>query len=138
MTTMIYLIIFACWVFFIMFVSATEKSLFGVMGEKLTCRLRIKLLDEILHKQVSWFDREDRAPGIITNIISAEITKLNGMTSETLVTIFEVGCIVIIGMTLGSYFCWQAAILSCICSPIMIVGMYKMVTMQFGAKGGRW
>ena len=136
--TMIYLIVFACWVFFIMFVSATEKSLFGVMGEKLTFRLRVSLLEEIMHKQIAWFDREDRAPGIITNIISADIASLNGMTSEVLVTIFEVACIVVIGMIAGSYFCWQAAILSFLLSPILIVGMYKMVTMQFGAKGGKW
>ena len=126
---MIYLIAFACWVLFIMFVCATEKSIFGLMGEKLTFRLRMNLVDEIMHKQISWFDREDRAPGIITNIISADITSLNGMTSEVLVVIFEVACIFIIGMTAGSYFCWQAAILAFLLSPIMIVGMYKMVTM---------
>ena len=136
--TMIYLIIFACWVCFIMVVSATEKSIFGLMGEKLTFTLRLNLLEEIVHKQIAWFDREDRAPGIITNIISADIASLNGMTSEVLVTIFEVACICVIGMTAGSYFCWQAAILSFLLSPIMIIGMYKMVTMQFGAKGGKW
>ena len=136
--TMVYLIIFACWVYTVMIVSAFEKSLFGVMGEKLTLRLRLQLLEEIMHKQISWFDREDRAPGIITNIISADIASLNGMTSEVLVVIFEVACIMVIGMTAGSYFCWQAAILSFVLSPIMIVGMYKMVTMQFGAKGGKW
>lgn len=91
-----------------------------------------------MHKQIAWFDREDRAPGIITNILSADIASLNGMTSEVLVTMFEVACIMAIGMTAGSYFCWQAAILSFLLSPIMIVGMYKMVTMQFGAKGGKW
>ena len=136
--TMYYLIFFACWVFFVMIVLASEKSLFGLMGEKLTFTLRLQLLDEIVHKQIAWFDREDRAPGIITNIISADIASLNGMTSEVLVTIFEVGCIMAIGLTLGSYFCWQAAILSFILSPIMIVGMYKMITMQFGNKGGKW
>ena len=85
-----------------------------------------------MHKQVSWFDREDRAPGIITSVISSDIASLNGMTSEVLVTIFELVAIIIIGMSAGLYFNWKAAIVCLICSPIMIIGMYMMATMQWG------
>mmetsp|Transcript_33800 Transcript_33800/g.44614 ORF Transcript_33800/g.44614 Transcript_33800/m.44614 type:complete len:284 (-) Transcript_33800:1325-2176(-) len=108
------------------------------MGEKLTLHLRMMLIEEILHKQISWFDREDRAPGIITNTISSNIASLNGMTSEVLVTLWELACIMLIGMIGGAIFCWQAAILAFLLSPIMIIGMYMMATMQFGNKGGRW
>ena len=76
------------------------------MGEKLTLTLRIKIIEEILHKQISWFDREDRAPGIITNIIASNIASLNGMTSEVLVTVFEVVCVVVIGMAVSLWMCW--------------------------------
>ena len=82
-----------------------------------------------MHKQVSWFDREDRAPGIITTVISSDITSLNGMTSEVLVTIFEVFCMLILGMVDGLYFCWQAAIVAFLCSPILILGAYMMARM---------
>ena len=132
-----YLCIMAGWVFCLIFIGATEKSLFGIMGEKMTAQLQIKLVEEIMHKQVSWFDREDRAPGIITSVISSDIASLNGMTSEVLVTIFELVAIIIIGMSAGLYFNWKAAIVCLICSPIMIIGMYMMATMQWGQKGGR-
>ena len=59
------------------------------------------------------------------------------MTSEVLVTIFELFAIVTLGLVGGIYFCWQAAILTFVLSPIMVLGMYKMMTMQFGQKGGR-
>jgi len=68
--------------------------------------LRIRIIEEILHKQISWFDREDRAPGILTNIISADISSLNGMTSEVLVTVFELLCVITLGFAGGLYFCW--------------------------------
>ena len=132
-----YLIAQACGVFLILFVNGFERSLFGVMGEKLTLKIRMSLIEEIVHKQISWFDRQDRAPGILTQIISGDIASLNGMTSEVLVTLFELVCVVIIGLVAGIYFCWQATILCFILSPIMIVGMYMMSTMQFGNKGGR-
>ena len=132
-----YLTIQGCWVFTVAVAVSIEKTTFMIMGEKMTLNIRLQLIEEILHKQVSWFDREDRAPGIITNIISSDIANLNGMTSEVLVTLFELCSIVIIGLVGGIYFSWQAAILCFVLSPIMIVGMYKMMTMQFGQKGGR-
>ena len=136
-TAKINLLIQGIWAITITTVIACEKSLFIIMGEKMTLAIRKQLIEEILHKQVSWFDREDRAPGIITNIISSDIASLNGMTSEVLVTLFELCSIIIIGLVGGLYFSWQATILCFVLSPIMIVGMYKMSTMHWGTKGGR-
>lgn len=132
-----YLIIMGAWIWCCFCIMALEKSIFGVMGEKLTLNLRCMLIEEILHKQLSWFDREDRAPGIITNTVSSNIASLNGMTSEVIVTLFELCCIMVIGMTVGIIICWQAALLAFVTSPIMVVGMYMMATMSFGNKGGR-
>ena len=94
------------WVFLLMIVKSSQRALFGSMGEKLTLSLRIKIIEEILHKQVSWFDREDRAPGIITNIIASNIASLNGMTSEVLVTVFEVVAVAAIGLIVSLWLCW--------------------------------
>lgn len=57
---------------------------------------------EMMHKQLGWFDRKDRAPGIIQNIFNADIQSLNGMTSETLVTIFEVLSTSALGFTFAA------------------------------------
>lgn len=125
----LYLCLMAGWILVLIGITGSEKSLFSVMGEKLTKEIRINLIEEILHKQISWFDREDRAPGIITSVISSDIAALNGMTSEVLVTIFKLVAIVILGMSAGIYFSWKAAIVCLVCSPILIVGMYMMATM---------
>ena len=133
----LYLLLEFAWVCMIVVVAGSVKALFGYMGEKLTYLLRITIIEEILHKQISWFDRQDRAPGILTNIISAEIAQLNGMTSEVIVNFFELSCIIVLGLAGGLYFSWQSALVCFVCSPIMVVGMYMMSTMQFGNKGGR-
>lgn len=46
----LYLSLMAAWVFLLIGISGGEKSLFGVMGEKLTKELRINLIEEIMHK----------------------------------------------------------------------------------------
>ena len=90
-----------------MLIAGFERSIFGVMGERLSYVIRTDLLKGIIYKQVSWFDREDRAPGILTNIMSENITDLNGMTTELLVTVVEVIFSVIFAMTVGFIVCWQ-------------------------------
>ena len=100
------IIFMVCWVMYIALVHFALKTLFGMMGEKLTMHLRVSLIEEIIYKQVSWFDREDRAPGIITSIIASNIAELNGLTSETIVSIFEVFAIVILGLIGGTIVCW--------------------------------
>lgn len=37
----------------------------------------------MLHKEISWFDTKNRAPGILTNILTQEIGQLNGLTAES-------------------------------------------------------
>ena len=59
------------------------------------------------------------------------------MTSEVIVTIFELIVTISFGMIIAFIICWQAAIMCIICSPIMIFGMYMTATMVHGTKGGR-
>jgi len=128
------LILMWFWMVIVVFMGIAEKIVFGIMGEKLTLKLRVSLIEEIMHKQVSWFDREDRAPGIITSVISSDITSLNGMTTEVLVSLFEMFATTSIAIIGGFYFCWQAAIMATILSPIMVLGVYLMSKMQWGKR----
>ena len=132
-----YILFLGCWIFVQVLVKGIEKSIFSAMGEKMTLLIRLSLIEEIMHKQISWFDREDRAPGIITKTISGDIALLNGMTAEMLVTLFELAFVMALGMIGGIYFQWQAALVCVICSPIMIAAMYLSATMKWGNRGGK-
>ena len=45
--------------------------------------VRVKLFNAMLHKDISWFDTKNRAPGILTNVLTQEISQLNGLTAES-------------------------------------------------------
>ena len=77
-----------------------------------------------MHKQISWFDREDRAPGIITKTLAGDVALLNGLTAEMLVVLFELAILIVYGLVGGIYFSWQAAIVAVLCSPIMLIAFY--------------
>ena len=133
-----WLTIVCVWIFVVQIITKSlEKAIFTSMGEKMTLMIRMQLIEEIMHKQVSWFDREDRAPGIITKTLAGDVALLNGLTAEMLVTLFELVFLMIYGLIGGIYFSWQATIVSVICSPIMLIAFYKQATLKWGNKGGR-
>ena len=104
----------------------SEKLIFGFSGENLTANVRKLLFRGILFKQVSWFDDEQKAPGVLTTMLSEEVSTLNGMTTETLSTVMEAILGLIIGVLLACYFSWPIALMTLASFPIMIIGVIGM------------
>jgi ABC-type bacteriocin/lantibiotic exporter with double-glycine peptidase domain len=90
----------------ISFFNGLERIMIGICGENLTFNVRKDLVRGILYKQLSWFDREERAPGVLTGILSEDISLLNGMTTETIVVIYEAIMGLALGLLLGLIYCW--------------------------------
>lgn len=82
-TVGIWLVLTAAMAFFMM----SERICVGLGGENLSCNVRNDLMRSILYKQISWFDNEKRAPGILTTIFAEDVSVLNGMTTETVILI---------------------------------------------------
>lgn len=106
--------------------SATERSIFGVMGESLTYRVRKDLVRGVIYKQLSWFDRESHAPGVLTNVFSEDVSSLNGMTTEVLCTVTEALLGLVLGVCVALIYCWQQALLTILTLPILIIGVVAM------------
>ena len=103
-----------------------EQLCFGIAGENLTCNVRRELMKGILYKQLCWFDAEDKAPGVLTNIMSEDISALNGMTTETLSIGIKASMGLIISILLSLYFDWRTCLWTILCSPILWIGVIGM------------
>ena len=125
------LIIYLGAMIFTYLVLSLRKTLFVRMSEGLTCTVRKELFKAIFHKQVSWFDNETHAPGVISSLMTENITQLNGMTSEFLAVIFESVLIVLFATCVGFLISWQQAIICIILSPIIIGGTIIQIKIQF-------
>ena len=87
-------------------IHGSNKAIYVIMGEKMTFIVRLELLRAILHKQISWFDRESHAPGVITSITSENVIQLNGMTSEFVSTLAETILMMCFAIFCGVIICW--------------------------------
>lgn len=100
-------------------------------GENLTGSVRKLLFRGIIFKQVSWFDVEMKAPGVLTTVLSEDVASLNGMTTETLATVLEALLGLVLGVLLSAYFCWQMSLMTIATIPIIIVGVVAMSNLQW-------
>lgn len=118
-------------------ISGIEKTMFAITGENLTFNVRLDLMRGILFKQVAWFDQEKHAPGILTTVLSEDVTALNGMTTETISVLVEAFVGLILGLIIAMFFSWRMALFTIAASPVMIIGVVAMSRLQWGNKKGK-
>lgn len=58
----------------VLIVGFLNKYIYSYLGENLTYTVRGKLFTGIIFKHLGWFDNKERAPGILSNVLSEDIT----------------------------------------------------------------
>lgn len=114
-----------------------QKYVFLVAGENLTFDVRNLLYRGIIFKHLAWFDRKDRAPGILSNIISEDISILNGMTTEHLGILIEAYGGVIIGAAISLFYNWKMGLITCLFVPFISLGGLMMSRLAWKTKAGK-
>jgi len=99
-----------------------NKYIYAYLGENLTYTIRSKLFTSIVYKHLAWFDNKERAPGILSNTLSEDITLLNGLTSETISNILEGVLCSVLGIIFSFVFTWHMALISLGAIPFLLVG----------------
>jgi len=89
------------------------------------------LFENILRKHIGWFDNKERAPGILTNIITEDITSVNGLTTEAIGILIEAFLGLLISCLICFFFSWRLAIVVSLMSPFMVLGGLGMAKLQF-------
>jgi len=101
----------------------------------LTYNIRVKLFRSLLHKSVGWYDNKNRAPGILTNVLTEDISALNGLTSETAAIVVEAALGLFFSCLICFVFTWQVALVVTVTCPFMVLGGLGMSRLQFNQKG---
>jgi len=98
-----------------------QKWAFTVGGENLIKTFRMKLYEGIIYKHVGWFDSKEKAPGVLSNILSEDIQTLHGMTTETYSVVLEAILTLCICIVVSFIFSWEMALITLAASPFVIV-----------------
>lgn len=75
-----------------------------------------------MHKSVGWYDDKTRAPGALTNILTEDISALNGLTTETVAISVEAALGLFFSCLICFLFSWRVALVVTLTCPFMVLG----------------
>jgi ABC-type multidrug transport system fused ATPase/permease subunit len=114
-----------------------QKYLFFYAGENLTFDIRNLLYKGIIYKDISWFDSKDRAPGVLSNILSEDISILNGMTTEHLGILIEAYGGLVLGCIIALCYTWKMGLVTMAFAPFISLGGVMMSRLAWKVKPGK-
>lgn len=82
---------------------------------------------------MSWFDRKEKAPGILSNILSEDVTNLNGLTTETVAVLSEAALCLGEGIALSVFWEWRMALTCLAAIPFLVLGSIIMSKLTYRA-----
>ena len=117
---------FFCLMFFTvsliaLFAYSVSGSMFGMVSEALTLRVRDVSLRTILKQDLAWFSTPGHSPHELMASINMDAGHLSGLSGVIIGTIFSVTTSVIGGIVLAHCVAWKIAIVLLAAVPVMIL-----------------
>ncbi|TGZ74116.1 hypothetical protein CRM22_001113 [Opisthorchis felineus] len=101
-----------------------EGYFFGVVGERLTWRLRDKLFHAVVHQEIGWFDREENQPGVLTSRLATEATCVRNVSGFQFAMLLEAVILIGSAFVIGFMDSWQLTLLMLGFLPLLLFGGY--------------
>lgn len=97
---------------------------FAYMGEKLTKRVRIRMLEKILTFETAWFDEEQNSSGALCSRLSNEASMVKSLVADRVSLIVQTTSAVTIAMIIGLFVAWKLALVMIAVQPLTILCFY--------------
>ncbi|KAF5458968.1 hypothetical protein F2P56_022960 [Juglans regia] len=97
---------------------------FAYMGEKLTKRIRLRMLEKILSFETAWFDEEQNTSGALCSRLSNEASMVKSLVADRVSLIVQTPSAVSIAMIMGLVVAWRLALVMIAVQPLTILCFY--------------
>lgn len=97
---------------------------FAYMGEKLTKRIRLQMLEKILTFETAWFDEEQNSSGALCSRLSNEASMVKSLVADRVSLIVQTTSSVTIAMIIGLIVAWKLALVMIAVQPLTILCFY--------------
>ncbi|KAI4350799.1 hypothetical protein L6164_005214 [Bauhinia variegata] len=97
---------------------------FAYMGEKLTKRVRLHMLEKILTFETAWFDEEQNSSGALCSRLSNEASMVKSLVADRVSLLVQTTSAVTIAMIMGLVVAWKLALVMIAVQPLTILCFY--------------
>ncbi|GLT48513.1 hypothetical protein SLA2020_221340 [Shorea laevis] len=119
-----YSLIFCSLTLFSLTLNLSQHYNFAYMGERLTKRVRKKMLQNILTFEAAWFDEEKNSSGALCSRLSNEASMVKTLVADRLSLLVQTTSAVTIAMILGLAIAWKLALVMIAVQPLTILCFY--------------
>ncbi|KAL5768743.1 hypothetical protein ACOSQ2_015526 [Xanthoceras sorbifolium] len=97
---------------------------FAYMGEQLTKRIRLRMLEEILTFETAWFDEDENSSGALCSRLSNEASMVKSLVADRVSLLVQTTSAVTIAMIMGLVVAWKLAVVIIAIQPLTILCFY--------------
>ncbi|KEH21894.1 ABC transporter B family member 20 isoform X2 [Medicago truncatula] len=94
---------------------------FGIMGEKMTERVRRMMFSAMLRNEVGWFDDEENSADNLSMRLANDATFARAAFSNRLSIFIQDGAAVIVGLLIGAVLHWRLALVAFATLPVLCI-----------------
>ncbi|PSS20843.1 ABC transporter B family member 8 [Actinidia chinensis var. chinensis] len=119
-----YSLIFSALCLVSIIVNLLQHYNFGHMGEHLTKRIRLKMLEKILTFEAAWFDEEKNSSGALCARLSNEAAMVKSLVADRVSLMVQTVSAVVVAMVMGLIVAWKLALVMIAVQPLIILCFY--------------
>lgn len=106
------------------FTSVLQHYNFAIMGEKLTRRVREKLLEKLMTFEVGWFDQDENTSAAICARISGEANMVRSLVGDRMSLLTQAFFGSVFAYILGLFLTWRLTLVMIAAQPFLIGSFY--------------
>ncbi|KAK6160297.1 hypothetical protein DH2020_003678 [Rehmannia glutinosa] len=123
--TSFYAMIFTSIAVISFFANLLQHHNFAIMGERLTKRIRERVLGNILTFEIGWFDQDDNTSAAVCARLSTEANVVRCLVGDRLSLLIQVFMSASVAFILGLILTWRVSIVVIAIQPLIIASFYS-------------
>ncbi|RZC50176.1 hypothetical protein C5167_018601 [Papaver somniferum] len=105
-------------------VNVIQHYNFAYMGEQLTRRIRLQLLEKLLTFEVAWFDHEQNSSGALSSRLSNEASMVKSLVADRVSLLVQTSSAIVTATIMSLLVAWKLALVLIALQPVTILCLY--------------
>jgi len=117
---------------FAMLVYLLAQTGFGIVGGRLTERLRSKGFASILRQEIGWFDQPEHSSAVLNTRLASDASLVRAVSADRTAVMIQNISTIVAGVVIGLIFAWQLTLILLALFPLIALGGF--LQLQFALK----
>ncbi|KAL4574000.1 hypothetical protein LXL04_020822 [Taraxacum kok-saghyz] len=112
------------------FTNLLQHYNFAIMGERLTKRVREKMLENVLTFEIGWFDRDENTSAAVCSRLATEASLIKSLVGDRMSLLLQVFVSAFLSFLLALIITWRVSIVMIAVQPLLIASFYSKIVLM--------